>query len=555
MMSANSNIALTITETDEVDTPLATYLYSETAIATGQDKPSGGGETVLKGRVDVVPPQLAAPSVTTAPIPPSSPTSTITSIFTSLVNVFLPAGYPHSVSKDYLEYQIYDSIQAFSSSIAGLLSSRAVLQGVGVGDAAASPTSALLLHILQDSSGRIATILFAHRLGTALEPECKMYRLAADVFNDVAMVLDCLSPLVGPRVARVAILSGAGVLRALCGVAGGSSKASLSAHFAKWGNIGELNAKDSSQETIISLLGMLAGSVVVSHVTSLPATWTALIFLIFLHLGTNYRAVRAVQMTSLNRQRANIVFSTLLSSDPGLDLVERQFRPDGSGGKDGDSTIATSASRSPLRVLRPDEVAGLERIFEKDGVLRWISSSSETPQQSRWSTSEKLGYCRIGVSLRDLLSLLKEPLSSSSSSDSSVHLLRRLTELFASESYLLFSSSSSSPARTTPLQAAIVLKQGCTPVLQLKAWAHALLVARVLSSSSSSSSPHHSSSSSSIQQQQQQILNVIARTLSFLNENSRFENYTHALTEAGWDLDIAALETRPGRRIQINSGK
>lgn len=114
--------------------------------------------------------------------------------------------------------------------------------GVGVGDAAASPTSALLLHVLQDSSGRIATILFAHRLGTALEPECKMYRLAADVFNDVAMILDCLSPLLRIRSARVALLSGAGVLRALCGVTGGSSKASLSAHFAKWGNIAELNA-------------------------------------------------------------------------------------------------------------------------------------------------------------------------------------------------------------------------------------------------------------------------------------------------------------------------
>jgi hypothetical protein len=69
-----------------------------------------------------------------------------------------------------------------------------------------------------------------------------MYRLAADVFNDVAMILDCLSPLIGPRSARIAVLSGAGVLRALCGVSGGSSKASLSAHFAKWGNIGELNA-------------------------------------------------------------------------------------------------------------------------------------------------------------------------------------------------------------------------------------------------------------------------------------------------------------------------
>lgn len=32
------------------------------------------------------------------------------------------------------------------------------------------------------------------------------------------------------------------MLRAMCGVAAGSSKASLSAHFAKWGNLGELNA-------------------------------------------------------------------------------------------------------------------------------------------------------------------------------------------------------------------------------------------------------------------------------------------------------------------------
>lgn len=68
-----------------------------------------------------------------------------------------------------------------------------------------------------------------------------MYRLAADIFNDTAMVLDCLSPALskGPR---VVLLSFSSVLRALCGVAAGSSKASLSAHFAKRGNLGELNA-------------------------------------------------------------------------------------------------------------------------------------------------------------------------------------------------------------------------------------------------------------------------------------------------------------------------
>lgn len=111
-----------------------------------------------------------------------------------------------------------------------------------MGNAEASPTNALLLHILQDTSGRIATILFAHRVGTALEPECKTYRLAADVFNDIAMIMDCLSPMVPAGMIRVSVLSTAGILRALCGVAGGSSKASLSAHFAKWGNLAELNA-------------------------------------------------------------------------------------------------------------------------------------------------------------------------------------------------------------------------------------------------------------------------------------------------------------------------
>lgn len=98
-----------------------------------------------------------------------------------------------------------------------------------------------MLSVLQDSMGRMATILFAHKLGSALEPECKMYRLAADIFNDTAMVLDCLSPAL-PKVSRVVLLSFSSVLRALCGVCAGSSKASLSAHFARWGNLGELNA-------------------------------------------------------------------------------------------------------------------------------------------------------------------------------------------------------------------------------------------------------------------------------------------------------------------------
>lgn len=110
-----------------------------------------------------------------------------------------------------------------------------------MGDSTASATGAVLLSMLQESAGRIATILFAHRLGSALEPECKKYRLMADIFNDAAMILDCVSPAF-PRTPRVFLLSASSICKSLCGVAAGSSKASLSAHFAKMGNLAELNA-------------------------------------------------------------------------------------------------------------------------------------------------------------------------------------------------------------------------------------------------------------------------------------------------------------------------
>lgn len=59
------------------------------------------------------------------------------------------------------------------------------------------------------------------------------------------MILDLLSP-VFPKTVRVAVLGGSSVLRALCGVAAGSSKGVLSGHFASVdkgkGNLGEVNA-------------------------------------------------------------------------------------------------------------------------------------------------------------------------------------------------------------------------------------------------------------------------------------------------------------------------
>ncbi|KAL2810578.1 vitamin B6 photo-protection and homoeostasis-domain-containing protein [Aspergillus granulosus] len=534
-MALRDGNTITFTEVDELNNPALTLVYSEL-----QSDPSlkNGLGNVIKGRIDI------------AHAPGASTPWSVKSLQNLLIDVFLPAGYPHSVSEDYIPYQIFDSLQAFSSSIAGLLSSRAVLQGVGVGNADASPTSALLLHILQDTSGRIATILFVHRVGTALEPECKMYRFAADIFNDLAMVLDCLSPMIPAGVSRVTILSAAGVLRALCGVAGGSSKASLSAHFAKWGNLAEVNAKDSSQETVISLVGMLVGSLVVSHITSFTATWLTLLALLTLHLSLNYAAVRSVQMTTLNRQRANIVFSSALSSDTDFALLASdqlldQHHPQIETG---------SENQKHLQIPSPADVSKTERIFDASGALKWYPhlSRKEGP-----GTPQILGHCEIGVSLRQFMSSSSSSISTSSGSLKTTLPLGPLTSLFAGEDYILTFTHMTLSPKTKPT-AKILLKQHATPKTHLKAWMHALVAARIITQSPS---PFSSPSSSSRQDEKKDdsatetMLSILSRTLSFLNEFSRFERYIGALGDAGWEVDVegsvSALETRIGRRVVV----
>ena len=385
-----------IEEFDEVGRPLGTYILSKSHSSPHPVSPQHN--QLPSQRLDYIP-------NTTSPIP----------LAQRVLSIFLPSGYPTTVSPDYTRYQIFDSLQAFASSIASLFASRAVLQSLGVGDSSATARDAILLNILQESVGRIGTIWFAHWASRRIEAECKTYRLLADVFNDASFVMDCLSPSL-PRVVRVPVLCASTVARAVCGVAGGSSKALLSAHFARGNNLGEVNAKDASQETVISLLGMWVGGMVVSRVEGGVAVWVWLMVLLAVHLLTNYVAVRAVELTVLNRQRVGIAFAAFLRHGGG-------------------------------EVPGPAETARLESIFP-------------------WAEWKR--YPKIGVSLSELFrgtsnipgSAGKGAKSHRSSDD-------RLFAIFGREEYILRPALRRSPA-------AIALTSEATVKTQLNAWCHAL---------------------------------------------------------------------------------
>lgn len=96
--------------------------------------------------------------------------------FPNLASAFLPEGYPLSVPSDYLSFQTWDSLQALCSYVRGVLSSNALLTGVGVGTSSASALSATATFVFKDLTGMVGSIAFSYAQGAKLDADEKQWR-------------------------------------------------------------------------------------------------------------------------------------------------------------------------------------------------------------------------------------------------------------------------------------------------------------------------------------------------------------------------------------------
>lgn len=230
------------------------------------------------------------------------------------LDLFMPVGYPDSVESNYLRYQMYDSLQGLCSYLRGVVSTSAVLEAAGVGNVDVTAMSAAMAWALRDGVGMIGGLLFSYFLSPYFDSHVKEFRLLADIMNDVGLTLDMMAPLFHNE--NILVVSGvATICKVICGMAAGSTKASITAHFALRGNMGDLNAKESTQETLVSLVGMTLGmslAKILSALESNASMWTWVIFIILtlLHIWANYRGVKLLHLNTLNRQRAEALFES-----------------------------------------------------------------------------------------------------------------------------------------------------------------------------------------------------------------------------------------------------
>ncbi|WJX57466.1 hypothetical protein P8452_43026 [Trifolium repens] len=113
---------------------------------------------------------------------------------------------------------------------------------------------------LRDLTGMLGGILFTFYQGSNLDSNAKMWRLVADLMNDLGMLMDLISPLFPSAFVFIVCLGS--ISRSFTGVASGATRAALTQHFALQDNAADISAKEGSQETVATMIGMALGMLV-----------------------------------------------------------------------------------------------------------------------------------------------------------------------------------------------------------------------------------------------------------------------------------------------------
>ncbi|XP_030449397.1 protein root UVB sensitive 3 isoform X2 [Syzygium oleosum] len=234
-------------------------------------------------------------------------------VWRRVLEAFVPEGFPSSVTPDYVPFQVWDSLQGLSTYIRTMLSTQALLSAIGVGEKSATVLGATFQWFLRDLTGMVGGILFTFYQGSNLDSNAKMWRLVADLMNDLGMLMDLVSPLYPSAFVFVVCLGS--LSRSFTGVASGATRAALTQHFALQNNAADISAKEGSQETVATMIGMALGMLLARVTIGHPLViWFSFLSLTIFHMYANYKAVQCLALTSLNVERSSIVLQHFMET-------------------------------------------------------------------------------------------------------------------------------------------------------------------------------------------------------------------------------------------------
>lgn len=134
-------------------------------------------------------------------------------------SLFLPIGYPNTVPKEYTTYQFWNILQDFCSYLRNIMSTRAMLEGIGVGRSDTTAIQATIQWILRDGASFMGGLLFTSLSSHDFGQNVKLWRLFADSINNIGITLEMIAPYFKSHF--LSLICIASICKALCGISAG----------------------------------------------------------------------------------------------------------------------------------------------------------------------------------------------------------------------------------------------------------------------------------------------------------------------------------------------
>uniref|UniRef100_A0ACD5VIZ9 Uncharacterized protein n=2 Tax=Avena sativa TaxID=4498 RepID=A0ACD5VIZ9_AVESA len=254
--------------------------------------------------------QLEKHEASTSTLEDEQPSSS-SSVPRAIRDFVLPAGFPESVSDDYLQYMLLQFPTNVTGWICHTLVTSSLLKAVGVGSftgTSAAASAAAIRWVSKDGIGAFGRLLIGGRFGTLFDDDPKKWRMYADFIGSAGSIFDLTTPLYPGYFLPLASLGN--LAKAVGRGFRDPSNRVIQNHFAKSGNLGEIAAKEEVWEVGAQLLGLSIGVLILdapgiqSSYSTLTLTWLGVRLL---HLWFRYQSLIVLKFRTVNLKRARIL--------------------------------------------------------------------------------------------------------------------------------------------------------------------------------------------------------------------------------------------------------
>ncbi|KNA08429.1 hypothetical protein SOVF_162670 [Spinacia oleracea] len=244
----------------------------------------------------------------------------------SIKDFILPAGFPDSVSDDYLEYLLWQFPTNVTGWICYALVTSSLLKAVGVGSfsgTTAAATAAAIRWVSKDGIGAVGRLIIGGRFGNLFDDDPKQWRMYADVIGSAGSIFDLTTQLYPAYFLPLASLGN--LAKAIARGLKDPSFQVIQNHFAISGNLGDISAKEEVWEVTAQLLGLAIGILVldtpglVSSYGALLSTWSSMRLF---HLWLRFQSLSVLQFKTINLKRARILAKAHVIHSKALGCIE-----------------------------------------------------------------------------------------------------------------------------------------------------------------------------------------------------------------------------------------